>query len=319
MSETIVAVDLGGTRLRVALFDRQFQLLDRHAEPARPEEGPDSVIERMVAAIRRLGEGVGWDSVDAVGISAPGPLDPKQGVILWAPNLPGWREVPLVARLQEALDRPVVLANDANLAALAEQRRGAGRGQADVVYITVSTGVGGGLISDGRLVLGQRGLGGEVGHMTLEAQGPRCNCGNIGCLEALASGTAIARQARELIEAGARSAIADLAQGDLEQITARVVHQAADQGDAVAIDLFRKAGMYLGVGIVNLMYLVNPGVVIVGGGVAKAGDLLFLPMRATVQQRIDPVYWRDCPIVAAQLADDVSLIGAAIRARESSD
>ena len=139
MSKRVVAVDLGGTRLRVALFDHQFQVLERHAEPTRAEEGPDSVIERMVAAIHRLGDRAGWDTIAGIGVSAPGPLDPRQGLILWAPNLPGWQDVPLAARLAEATGRSVYLGNDANLAALAEQRQGAGQGQAEVVYITVST------------------------------------------------------------------------------------------------------------------------------------------------------------------------------------
>jgi glucokinase len=153
--------------------------------------------------------------------------------------------------------------------------------------------------------------------MTLKADGPRCNCGNIGCLEALASGTAIARQARELVEVGAQTQIADMVAGDLERITAKVVHEAADKGDVVATDLFRKAGMYLGVGIVNLMYLFNPGVVVIGGGVSKAGDVLFVPMRATIRQRIHEIYWRDCLIVRAALGDDVCLMGAALLVMEA--
>ena len=184
------------------------------------------------------------------------------------------------------------------------------------MYITVSTGIGGGVISDGQLILGRGGLGGEVGHMTVEASGPRCKCGNVGCLETLASGMAIARQARESVAAGARTCIADLVNGDLERIDAKVVHDAARQGDVVAVDLLRKAGMYLGIGIVNMMYLFNPGMVIIGGGVSKAGDLLFAPMQATVRQRIHEIYWRDCPIVGAALGDDVCLTGAAILAME---
>jgi glucokinase len=237
-------------------------------------------------------------------------------VIHWAPNLPGWRDVPLADQLGKALGRPVFLGNDGNLAALAEQRCGAGQGQADLVYITVSTGIGGGIVSDGQLIFGQRGLGGEVGHMTVEASGPSCNCGNVGCLEALASGMAIARQARELVTAGARTRIADLVNGDLERVEAKVVHEAARQGDVVAVDLFRRAGMYLGIGIVNLMYLFNPGIVVIGGGVSKAGDLLFVPMLATIRQRIHEIYWQDCPIVRAALGDDVCLMGAALLAME---
>jgi glucokinase len=243
-------------------------------------------------------------------------LDPWQGVILWAPNLPGWKDVPLGERLSQAVCRPVFLGNDANLAALAEQRHGAGQGYTDLVYVTVSTGIGGGIISDNRLIIGRRGLGAEVGHMTVEAHGPVCNCGNIGCLEAMASGTALARQAREIVAAGIRTRIADLVDGDLKRISAKIVHDAAVDGDPVAVDLWRKAGVYLGVGIVNLMYLFGPGVIVIGGGLTKVGDLMLAPMRETVQQRIKEVYWKDCPIVPAALGDDVSLIGAATLAVE---
>jgi glucokinase len=317
MGEIIVGIDMGGTQLRFALFDDDYRILSRHAEATLPAQGSGAVLDRIIARVEALSEQAGRDGLRAVGVSAPGPLDPFRGVILQAPNFPGWRDVPLTDRLSRALDCPVFVGNDANLAALAEQRRGAGQGLSDVVYITVSTGIGGGVISGGRLVLGRHGLGGEVGHMTLEPQGPRCNCGNRGCLEALASGSALGRQARELVQAGARTLIADLAEGDPERITARLVHQAAGRGDAVAIDLFRRAGMYLGIGIANLMAVLNPAMIIVGGSVAKAGHLLFVPMQATIRERIYESFWRDCPVVLAALGDDVGLIGAAIWAREA--
>jgi glucokinase len=304
--------------LRTGLYDAQCRLLTRHAQPTEVEKGRESVLERLIEQVRCVGntEQASWDRIQAVGIAAPGPLDPCRGVIHWAPNLPGWHDVPLADRVSEAIGRPVFLGNDGNLAALAEQRCGAGQGYDDLAYITVSTGIGGGVISGGKLVDGHRGFGGEVGHMTMEPNGPRCNCGNSGCLESLASGAAIAQQARQVVEAGARTRIADLASGNLGRITARLVHEAAQQGDVVAIDLFRKAGMYRGIGVVNLLYLFNPAVVIVGGGVAKAGDLLFVPLRATVRQRIHGIYWQDCPIVQAALGKDVCLTGAAILAME---
>lgn len=317
MDQAIIAMDMGGTQLRFALFDKGYRIVDRQAEPTRPEQGPERVLDRIVARMRTLGEQIGWDKVRAVGVAAPGPLDPFRGVILQAPNLPGWRDVPVADHLRQSLGCPAFVGNDANLATLAEQRRGAGRGHEDVAYVTVSTGIGGGVISGGRLVQGHHGLAGEVGHITLEPQGPRCNCGNHGCLEALASGTALARQAREVVQAGAETLIADLAGGDPERITAKLVHDAADRGDAVAVDLFRQAGRYLGIGIATLMYLFNPAMVVVGGSVAKAGHLLFVPMQATLRQRIYPAYWQDCPVVQAALGDDVGLIGAAIWARES--
>jgi glucokinase len=163
---------------------------------------------------------------------------------------------------------------------------------------------------------GGSGGAGEFGHIILQPGGPICSCGKKGCLESLASGTALARQARELVSAGVATRIGTLVGGDVSRISARVIHDAADEGDAVAIDLYRKAGMYLGVGIVNLMYLFNPGVFVIGGGVAKGWNLLYPSMQATVQQRIKEVYWRHCPIVPAVLGDDVSLIGAATLAHD---
>jgi glucokinase len=317
VKDLVIAVDLGGTQLRVAVLDSSYHILARHAEPTEVEEGVDAVLDRLIGCVRNVGDQADWQRISGVGVSAPGPLDPWRGVIHWAPNLPGWREVPLTDRLCEAVGRPVWMGNDGNVAALAEQRFGAGKGQLDLVYITVSTGIGGGIVSHGQIVLGHDGLGGEVGHMTVQADGPRCNCGNIGCLEAVASGTAIARQAQELLALGARTHIADLVDGDPERITAKVVHEAARQGDVVAVDLFRKAGMYLGIGIVNLMYLFNPGTIVIGGGVAKAGDLLFVPMQATIHERIHEIYWKGCPVVPADLGDDVCLMGAAILAVEA--
>lgn len=318
MDEPVITMDMGGTKLRFALFGEGYQIVARHEEATHPEQGPGPVLERIVDRMKALAAQAGGDGVRAVGVAAPGPLDPFRGVILQAPNLPGWRNVPVAEYLQKALDCPVFVGNDANLAGLAEQRRGAGQGLADVVYVTVSTGIGGGVVSDGRLLLGHSGLAGEVGHMILESQGPECNCGNRGCLEALASGTALARQGRELVKSGATTSIAELAGGDLERITAKLIHQAADSGDVVAVDLFRRAGRYLGMGMVNLMYVLNPAMIVVGGSVAKAGHLLFVPMQATIRDRIYQAYWQDCPVVPAALGDDVGLIGAALWARESS-
>jgi glucokinase len=317
VKDLVIAVDLGGTQMRVAALDTSYHVLARYSEATEVEEGVDAVVDRLIACVRRIGDRAGWQRISGVGVSAPGPLDPWRGIIHWAPNLPDWHDVPLSDRLCEAVGRPVWMGNDGNLAALAEQRYGAGKGQLDLVYITVSTGIGGGVVSHGQVVLGQGGLGGEVGHMTVQADGHRCNCGNVGCLETLASGTAIARQAQELVALGARTNIADLVDGDRERITAKVVHEAARQGDAVAVDLFRKAGIYLGIGIVNLMYLFNPGVIVVGGGVAKADELLFVPMQATIHQRVHEIYWKECPVLPAALGDDVCLIGAAILAVEA--
>ena len=309
MGSFIIGVDIGGTQIRAALSDGEGNIIHRVAHPTLADQGPEPVIERIKEAIRQAA-GRHLGEVQAIGIASAGPLDPWKGVIIKAPNLPGWHHVPLKGIIEEEFRLPTYVGNDANLAALAEQRFGAGKGARHLIYITHSTGIGGGIIVDGRLLLGSKGLGAEVGHIVLDIDGPRCGCGNIGCLEAMAAGPAIARNAVQAIEAGRKTIIPDLVDGDLSRISAEQVSEAAQQGDSLAIELIRQAGELLGIGLVSLIHLFNPEIIIIGGGVSKAGDLLFEPVRATVRARcMDESYWRDTPIVPAALGDDVGLIG----------
>ena len=310
MQELIIGVDLGGTQIRAALADGEGRILHRASCLTLAEEGPEPVIGRIKAAIREAVHSTGWAQVVGIGIGAPGPINPWTGVIHQAPNLPGWRDVPLRDIIQKEFQVPTHLGNDANIAALAEYRFGAGQGVDDLIYMTISTGIGGGVIAGGQLLLGADGLASEVGHMTLEPHGPLCNCGNIGCLEALASGPAIARDARQRIEEGAQTIIADRVGGDLRKVTAKAVGQAAQGGDELAIELIQRAGFYIGVGIVNLIHLFNPRLFVIGGGVSKAGDLLFDPIRATVRERAMPAMRQNVRVVSAALGDDVGLLGA---------
>jgi glucokinase len=311
MEKLIIGVDLGGTQIRAALADGEGRILRRTSCLTLAEEGLEPVIGRIKGAIREVMGATDRGQVQGIGIVTPGPSDPWKGIIMDAPNLSGWKNVPLKDIMEEEFGPPVLIGNDANLAALAEQRFGAGQGVADMIYITVSTGIGGGVIVDNKLLLGAQGFAAEVGHQTVEAFGPHCNCGNIGCLEVLAAGPAIARRAREIIEDGAETAITNLVDGDLDKITAREVNQAAQAGDPVGIEIFRQAGFYIGVGIVNLLHIFNPSLIVIGGSVAKAGDLLFEPIRATVRQRaMASYYWENTPIVPATLGDDVGLLGA---------
>jgi len=309
MAPYIISVDIGGTQIRAALSDREGNIIHRVAHLTLAEEGPEPVIGRIKEAIRQAAS-QHLGQVEAIGIATAGPLDPWEGVIIKAPNLPGWHQVPLRAIIEEEFGLPTHVGNDANLAALAEQRFGAGKGTRDLIYITHSTGIGGGIIVDGRLLLGSKGLGAEVGHITLDIDGPRCGCGNIGCLEAMAAGPAIARNAIQAIEAGRETIIPDLVEGDLSRISAKEVSEAAQQGDPLGIKLIRQAGELLGIGLVSLMHLFNPEIIVIGGGVSKAGDLLFEPVRETVRTRcMAEDYWRDTPIVPAALGDDVGLMG----------
>jgi glucokinase len=290
--------------MRAARFDTGLKLIERVAEPTRAKDGPDRVMERLLALIARVIPDDG--GVRGIGVSVPGPTDPRAGILVHPPNLPGWHNVPLRKIIHERFDVPCYLGNDANVAALAEATHGAAHGCKHVIYLTVSTGIGSGVIEEGHLVVGARGLGGEAGHMIL-ITGDR-----ISSLEKEAAGPAIARKAVARLKNGDDSRIRHLVDGDLEAVTAQIVGQAAAAGDPVAVDLIREAGYTVGLGIVTLMHLFNPEVVVVGGGVTKTGDLLFEPMREAVREHtLDAAYYENVPIVIAALGDDVALIGAA--------
>jgi len=309
-----LAVDFGGTQIRAARYGADLSRQARVALPTPTRGGLDGVLERIKAAVGQVWPPDG--EVAALGVAAPGPVDPRQGVVVFAPNLPGWTDVPLRDLLQQTFGVPTFVGNDANLAALGEHRFGAGQGVDDLVYLTISTGIGGGILLDGRPFEGGRGLGGEVGHIVVEAEGPPCLCGGRGCLETLASGPAIARSAREAIAAGRPSTLLRMVGGDPERITAREVGLAAQEGDELAREVFRRAGFYIGVALVTLMFLFNPSLFILGGSVTLVGDLLFGPIRETVRARAPEVYWRDVPIRPAALGDDVGLVGALALASE---
>jgi len=226
-------------------------------------------------------------------------------------NLPGWTNVPLKDYFERALLLPTLVGNDANLAALGEHRFGAGRGCSDMIYITISTGIGGGVISDGKLFLGADGFAGELGHITIDPNGPRCNCGNVGCLEMLASGTAMAREARVALAAGKTSRLLDLAGGDPEAITAATVAQAFSLGDSVAEQIIHRAGVYIGIGVVTMLHLFNTRRVVLGGGVSNIGEPFFAVIQRTVKEYAITKARRYVRIVPAVLGDDVGLLGAA--------
>lgn len=311
MARRAIALDLGGTQIRCALVDGQGRILARMSVLTQAEEGLEAVLARLEGAIRwALKEAPGEGPV-AIGVAVPGPVDPRRGTVRFAPNLPGWLDIPLQEILEEAIRLPLYVGNDANLAALAEERFGAGRGREDIIYLTLSTGIGGGVISGGKLVLGSHGLACEPGHMVLEPKGPRCGCGKRGCLEALASGRAIAREARKALAKGEPSLLPELVGGDPQRVDARIVAEAARQGDALAQTIYQRAGFYVGLGIVNLMHLFNPEVAILGGGVSRAGELLFSSIRQTVVERAHPSFQEDFAIVRSELGDDVGLLGAA--------
>ncbi len=309
----VIGIDLGGTKISTALVSGAGGIIARDYRETLAAAGPDAVIGRMLDAARQVmaEADVETAQVAAVGIGAPGPLDVAAGVVVSPPNLPGWERVPLRQLIADALTIPAFLEKDANAAAMGEHLFGAGQGARHMIYVTVSTGIGSGLILDGGLYHGATSMAGEIGHTTIVPDGPRCGCGNRGCLEALASGTAVARRARERVAQGAPTLIADLAEGEPERITAKIVALAADQGDAEARQIIAEAMNYLGIGMANLVNLFNPQLIVVGGGLANIGDALFESVRRVIEQRAFRAAAAAVRVVPAKLGDDVGVLGTA--------
>jgi len=307
MNECIIGVDLGGTRLRVAQIDRDMNIVDRKEILTLASQGSESTIERMKEMIRQMLPTGSNTLVTGIGISAPGPSNPNTGVVVAPPNLPGWHNVPLVQILQKEFGYSTYLGNDANVAALAEIARGAARGFRHVIFITVSTGIGGGVVSDGRLLLGKDGLGAELGHIQMIVDGD-----HVSSLEKEAAGPALARKAVAAMQAGQASIMRDMVSGDLTQVNGSTVGEAAANGDALALSIVERAGFILGLGMVTFLHVFNPEIIVFGGGVSTLGDLLFNPMRDAIRKHaLDSSYWETLEIRPAELGENVSLVGAA--------
>ena len=309
MADVVIGVDLGGTNVKLGLVAADGRVIRRHGVPTEAHEGPEAVATRLCGAARELMDGAGVDAggVGGVGVGSPGTIDVERGVVLFSPNLPGWHDIPLRRMIEDDLGMRCVVDNDANVAALAEQWVGVGRGASSLVLLTLGTGVGGGIVLDGRIWHGGGGVAGEVGHMSINPDGPLCGCGNHGCLEAYASATAMVRRLREAVEAGAPSTLADRMDG----LTAKLIHRAALEGDETARRNVEQTGRYLGVGVSNLMHILNPEVIAFSGGVTAAGPMLLAPLREEVERRTLEASRRGVRIGLAALPNNAGLIGAA--------
>ena len=314
----VLAIDLGGTKIITAIISDQGQIMAREYCLTLAEEGPQSVIDRILLAIDHLLNLKNMDSsqLDSISMAAAGAIDFDQGLVTSSPHLPGWHNIPLRDMVKEKYGVNTFLINDASAAALGEHQFGAGKGVNNLIMLTVGTGIGGGIIINGQLYLGAGGSAGEIGHMTIDVNGPRCSCGNIGCLETLASGTAVAREAIRRISQGERSSLTEIVSGKLEDITAETVDVAAAGGDSLASEVISQAATYLGVGMVNLVNIFNPEMIIVGGGMAKMEDRLLNPARRVVRERAFRLPAQAVRIVPAQLGEDAGVIGAAVFARQ---
>jgi glucokinase len=311
---TIIGVDLGGTNIVVGAVPEDGSALYGLATRRTPvTDGPEAVVDLIAAMVKGCMADVhatcGDVEIAGVGVGAPGPLDTARGIVLLAPNL-GWRDMPLRDRVSQVVSLPATLDNDANCAVFGEWWRGAARGARVVAGITIGTGVGGGIVIDGKLFHGASDIAGEIGHTTVDLNGRRCKCGNYGCIEAYASGPAIAARAVEGVEAGASSTLPSYVGNDLSQIDAGVVYQAAHDGDEFAREVVRDTARFLGATVANIVNMLNPDVVVICGGVTLAGDQLFAPLREEVRRRAFKPAHAACRIVPGTLSGTAGVYGA---------
>lgn len=309
MPNPVIGVDLGGTNIKLGLVSSNGEVLDRTSTETQAEKGPEAVAGRICDGVLGLLAQAGLDRerVEGIGIGSPGTIDLETGVVTFSPNLPGWENVPLRRLVQEGTDLPCVLDNDANVAALGEFWVGAGRDNSSLILLTLGTGIGGGIVLDERIWHGGNGVAGEVGHMSIDPDGPECGCGNRGCWETFASATGMVRRMREAIEQGAETVLAE----DAENITARRIHEAALAGDGTARRIIEMTGRYLGLGVSNLMHILNPEVIAFSGGMTGAGEMLMQPLLEEADWRTMEAPRRGVKICFAELPEDAGIIGAA--------
>lgn len=317
MKEYYLGLDLGGTKILTGLADAQGNIITRSRKETEADLGEDKIISNMIETIETVIQkaGIKKDQVKTLGVGSPGPLDAQKGIIIENSNLP-WKNVPLVEKLESALGIKTILKNDANAAALGEKWFGAGRKVDNMVYLTISTGIGGGAVINKELFTGVNDNACEIGHTVIDPEGPLCGCGNHGCLESFASGTAIGREAREAAAAGKSKKMLELADNIIEDIDAVVCAQAAYQGDQTAREIFEKAAYYLGIGLGNVVNIFNTEMIILGGGVMKASDLFLDQALATMKEVALPGPLEIVTVTEAELGSDIGLMGAIAVAME---
>jgi glucokinase len=310
-----IGCDLGGTNLRAAIVDvENGSVIHQMSIPTLARDGPDALMKRMAGLFLQI---IAWagltkEDVGGVGIGVPGVLDLEKGETLFLPNLAGtWPHVPLADTITKLTGLPTALLNDVRSITNGEWRFGAGRGVDTVAVFAVGTGIGGGLVINGQLHLGIGGTGGELGHMTIDYSGPTCGCGNKGCLEAFASGPAIAAMGMKAVTQGLTTRIGEMCEYDLNRITPELIARAAQEGDPIAREIYERAGFYLGIAAANVCVAIGPRRIIIGGGVAQAGDLLLEPIRRTLHERVTVIPIEQVEVVQSQLGDNAGVIGVA--------
>ena len=308
-NRAVIGVDLGGTKIATGMLDQSGSLLARSQKATAGLKSAEEVVSTIVDTINEVR---GEQDIAGVGVASPGMVDSKNGIISNGVNLPDWDGISLQSELEKRLGISVRLINDANAAAWGEYVYGAGRGSQSMVYVTLSTGIGSGLVLDGRLFTGSSSFAGELGHTVINPAGIQCGCGQRGCWETYSSGTAIARLAREAIaEAGIETHMTVLAEAEGVPVSAKHVFQAAGQGDKVAAQTLEQVIHYTGLGLMNIIHSFNPDRIVIGGGVSRAGNAFFEPLIRKTEELILEPYRGTCTIIPAELRDDVGIIGAA--------
>lgn len=312
MAKERIGIDVGGTNVKIALVDSKGKIIYSNSIPTRAEMGYEYTINNMKEAISELIKETKSDpkNIESIGFGFPGQIDYQKGIVRLAPNIPGWVNVPIAEIMEKEFGIPTRVDNDVRCAALGELNYGAGQGCDNLICITVGTGIGSGLVINGKLVRGASNAAGEIGHIKLDMNGgPLCGCGDRGCLEAFASGPSIVALAEEYIKGGKSTKYRELANPD---ITPYIVSEAAKQGDPVAKRIFTIVGEYIGIGLASVVNLLNPEKIIIGGGVAAAGDLLLTPIKESLIKRAMPIAGSAVEIVPAQLGNSAGVIGASL-------
>lgn len=317
MEEYYLGLDLGGTKILTGLADSKGNIITRSRKDTEAEIGEDKIIENMISTVETVLKkaNIKKEQVVTLGIGSPGPLDSKKGIIIENSNLP-WKNVAIVEKMESALGIKTLLKNDANAAALGEKWFGAGRNVANMFYITISTGIGGGAVINKELFTGVNDNACEIGHTVIDPDGPLCGCGNHGCLESFSSGTAIAKRAQEAAAAGKSKKMLELSDNIIEDIDAVICAQAAYQGDQAAKDIFENAGYHLGIGLGNIVNTFNTEMIILGGGVMKAADLFLDTAIKTMEDIALAGSLEILTVQEAELGSDIGLMGAVAVAME---
>jgi len=308
----VVGLELGTLNTIAAVVDLEGKIVERIEHPTYHEQSKNDVIARVKALIHKVvsASNVNLQEIIGIGLAVPGLVDSKRGIMLITPNF-GWKDTPLKKIIEEEFQIAVFIDNNANAMALSEAQFGVGRRVNNFICVNVGMGIGSGVIINGEIYRGETECTGEIGHTTVDYNGPKCSCGNNGCLEVMAAGPAIAKRTVKAIQEGRKTVITELIKDNLNRITAAIVGQAANQGDRLAQEIMEKTGEYLGTGVANIINLFNPQMVIIGGGVAQAGNLILDPLKRTMKKRAFSVPAKTVKIVTASLGRDCTVIGAA--------